>query len=182
MILKCPTCGQPMQGARERAPFNPHALTRIKNGATAAELGWDQSFYESVCRKHGLPILKLPEPDKPDAPQTPPVAPDAMLSPYHYDAATGVLRTDGNNRVRLLPPLNTVFLPLARLGAGGRLSGKLLGVRAGLSRQHVCRMVQRLRTELAIVGLGIHAGNGRGSQGYRLVDADNHNPVRVRVT
>lgn len=36
------------------ATYNPETLKRIRNGARAAELGWDQSFYVSVCRKHGI--------------------------------------------------------------------------------------------------------------------------------
>lgn len=36
-------------------PYTKDAITRIKNGATAAELGWDVTFYTRVCREHGLP-------------------------------------------------------------------------------------------------------------------------------
>lgn len=35
-------------------PYCPEALIKIRNGATAHMLGWDQTFYASVCRKHGI--------------------------------------------------------------------------------------------------------------------------------
>lgn len=36
------------------ATYNPETLNRIRHGACAADLGWDESFYRSVCRQHGI--------------------------------------------------------------------------------------------------------------------------------
>lgn len=40
-------------------PYTPSALARIRAGATAAELGWSQSMYESVCRRNAIPVQTL---------------------------------------------------------------------------------------------------------------------------
>jgi hypothetical protein len=37
-----------------RHDYNPDALQRIRNGACARDLGWDEKFYGEVCRKHGI--------------------------------------------------------------------------------------------------------------------------------
>jgi hypothetical protein len=37
-----------------RAPYNSDALQRIRKGASARDLGWDQPFYERVCRAQGI--------------------------------------------------------------------------------------------------------------------------------
>jgi hypothetical protein len=52
------------------ALYNPATLDRIRSGANAADLGWEQSTYEVICRRHQLPLsaprksqaVKAPEP------------------------------------------------------------------------------------------------------------------------
>ncbi len=39
-------------------PYTRSAIQLIRNGATAADLGWAASMYESVCRSHGIQCKK----------------------------------------------------------------------------------------------------------------------------
>jgi hypothetical protein len=57
-----------------RHDYNPDALQRIRDGACARDLGWDEKFYGEVCRKHGIepaPTMSLeppcPVPSLPEA-------------------------------------------------------------------------------------------------------------------
>lgn len=68
----CPTCGSLLRTPARtsaRVPYSPAALAQIRAGASAAALGWDQSFYETICRRHGLaampaavPLIAQPAP------------------------------------------------------------------------------------------------------------------------
>lgn len=39
---------------RRPMPYTRDAIAMIKEGASSFDLGWDQNFYLSICRKHGL--------------------------------------------------------------------------------------------------------------------------------
>lgn len=43
-------------------PFTRDAVAMIRQGATPADLGWDHSFYDRVCRDHGIRTQPEPEP------------------------------------------------------------------------------------------------------------------------
>ena len=54
---------------RKPMPYSRDALDMIRRGACAYDLGWDEGFYERICRKHGLqtcrgPILQPLDPPK----------------------------------------------------------------------------------------------------------------------
>lgn len=45
------------------APYNPDTLKRIRQGASARDLGWDATFYANVCRRHQIeyvPVTAVP--------------------------------------------------------------------------------------------------------------------------
>lgn len=42
--------------------YTPHAVQLIRNGASAADLGWSGSMYDSVCLTHG--IARPPRPQE----------------------------------------------------------------------------------------------------------------------
>lgn len=39
-------------------PFTREALQRLRAGASAAELGWSESFYQRICREQGIQAYK----------------------------------------------------------------------------------------------------------------------------
>lgn len=43
------------------ATYNPDTLKRIRAGACAADLGWSETFYRDVCRKHGIEAMPSPD-------------------------------------------------------------------------------------------------------------------------
>lgn len=43
------------------ATYNPDTLKRIRRGARACDLGWDEAFYSSVCRRHGIEPIASPK-------------------------------------------------------------------------------------------------------------------------
>jgi hypothetical protein len=43
---------------QQPVPYTPKAVQLIRNGASAADLGWSETMYHSVCASHGLEEVK----------------------------------------------------------------------------------------------------------------------------
>lgn len=62
------------------AQYTRDTLTRIRNGATAEQLGWDEKRYLEVCHKHQIAPVRPPLP-KVDVLVAPPIAPTPVAVP-----------------------------------------------------------------------------------------------------
>lgn len=188
---RCPTCGQPVPGVAPvpRAPYNPSALVRIKSGATAFDLGWDQNFYERVCREHGLAPVHMPDGVTPRPNLPPPAVPATPLSAAAaarpepraasvpsagealiIDRARRELRRNGKS-VLLPRAVFDVFEVLARLPPTWTVSGDQMATRTGTSKPTIKAYMSTLRTTLRPLGLDIPRRWRGDDRGYCLQDA-----------
>lgn len=183
LLRICGKCGQPLPGqpARPRAPYNPHTLKQIKQGATAAQLGWDVEFYTSVCRKHGLsPVIPInPKPQAPpaiaeiakpskrdDVPTTEspgPVSHICLFDPRQDEITRGAIT------VNLSKQQGQLFAVLAALEPGHKVSGIALATAVGLSFVNLSNKLPVLRHKLAAAGIKLVALKGKNG-GYWLAD------------
>jgi len=175
-------------------PFTRDVLTRIKNGATAAELGWDDTFYVSICRKHGLEIIKY-SPAKTQA--TPVIAAVVKTEPAPAPTLKPLVTTQppkGEASLNIITRVlsrgdATLTLPnrqaellalLANATASNPMSGQFIAARMGLDAQGgVGGHIVALRKKLIPLGIKINADVGRGSGGYSVVDRTSN--VRLRI-
>lgn len=191
-ITHCKHCGQKLRRPIvERVPFTIDVLTRIKNGVTAQELGWDEPFYISVCRKHGLaPNVYPPKTQAPPeigatAPLVP-AAPSAPLPPATggvvFDTPTRLI-TRGAHSARLSPRLAEVFALVAKGTPTHPANGRGIAERLGIHiRGGVGSQVMAIRAKLLPLNLQITSQVGRMNAGYWLADLSTHEPIKVRVT
>lgn len=187
MTAICRTCGQKIPFV----PFTRGVLTRIKNGATANELGWDETFYISICRKHGLEIIKYNPPKtqaQPEIAATPSIAPDAPAEPL--PPATGDVSFNassreivrGAHRKKLSVRASDVFVLLIKGNPKDPANGRRIAERLGM---HVTGgiggAVISIRNKLLALNLTVLAQSGRVNSGYWIADLPTAEPVTVKV-
>ncbi len=145
------------------APFTPATLRRIKEGACAADLGWDDDRYLRVCRDHGLsPVRAKPAPVAAPLPTHDGLTWDVSIGRVTCSGAC--IDIVGENRI-------AVFSALFR--AAGKSAGHLdsyeLSLAARQSIKGVGNSAHALRKLLAPLGWTIEMQRKVPDNGYRLV-------------
>lgn len=137
------------------APYTRDTLARIRQGASARELGWDETFYASVCRKHGL---RIPQAEPPS--ESSPVV-------ISYNPRTRVLKRASASIV-LPVRQGLLFETIARAGQDAPVTRAMIAMALGVGIGSVGAYVTVLRDNLAKLHLDIAARGGRGTGGYRI--------------
>lgn len=175
-----------------RAAYDRDALDRIHAGASARDLGWDEPFYRTVCRNHGLvgveasamPSVKEAAPLQPEPPSTPQPRKCSALArvstsikgAVYYDAINREIYRNGavvNLRGRDVD----VFEALASVPVDMMAKGHMLAGILGLKPSSMASYVAHLRITLRPLALGVKGivGGGRvagveNKAGYYLSD------------
>ncbi len=191
----CKECGQKLPTAPERQPFTVAALNRIKLGATARDLGWPETFYLSVCRKHGLqPNRNTPKTQAQPEIASTPIIPDIPV-PKQLDKpsspAEGVVTfypatrmvTRGDHRAMLSHRVATVFAHVIKGTPDNPANGRQIAELVGLvhSGAGVGGQILSIRNKLFPLDLQVIAQSGKYNSGYWLADLHTAAPVKVRV-
>lgn len=172
------------------APYTPDTLKRIKAGATARDLGWDDAMYASICWRHQLrPSAPLPPP-KP-APPLPPAelthhekleqrqnGASHLCGPVYFDRNTGHVERDGV-KVELRRTLAMMFAALAAAPDGELVTGPTLCERAGVVTGSAGTNARYLRLALAAINLGLYAKAGRVDSGYAIIDLTSKKRIAI---
>lgn len=195
IVTHCASCGQKLpRPITERVPFTVDVLTRIRNGAMAHELGWDGTFYLSVCRKHGLapnvippktqapPEIAVTIPVVPAAPIETSEPPPPVTGDVFYNASTReIIR--GEHRVKLSPGVADVFVLIIKGTAEHPANGRRIAERPGLDmRGGVGGQVMTLRARLLPLNIRIVSQGGRVNAGYWIGDVATGDDIIVKVT
>lgn len=177
-------------------PYTKEALTRIKNGATATELGWSELFYARICREHGLErIIYRPQthiapeiaaPFVPPPKKTKPAKGDKSLppatGPVIFYASTRTL-SRGEHRAQLSPRVCDVFVLICKGTREQPANGRRIAER--LSIKHVesgiGSHVMVIRNRLRLLDLSVISQSGRVNSGYWIADGSTATPIKVRV-
>lgn len=175
------------------AVYNPAALDRIRKGACAADLGWDDSTYRSRCQRHGLVPVSSPSSATPatalfeQTVEQPPIADgfDPLTdrpvhrNPLTFDPDAGTLARN-RTTVPLTPLQCTLLAAFARHRPPNPTPGAEIAVAAGWHRTLVRNYLGPLRKVLRRLHVDIDAHMGPGG-GYVLVDNINGEPVGIRT-
>ncbi len=182
----------------DRVPFTRDVLTRIKNGVTARELGWDDTFYISICRKHGLePNVYTPKPYTLSeiAATVPIVSPPKKIKSVKSDKSLPPAGGDvvfcastceivrGGHTIKLTPRVAQVFASIVKgtptEPANGRRIAERLGfdIRGGIGSQ-----VLLMRAKLLRLNLSVRSQGGRINAGYWIADIPTAEFITVKVT
>jgi hypothetical protein len=144
------------------APYNPSTLELIRAGASSRELGWDASFYASVCRKHG--IEGVPYPTVKATLPLPADDPNAL----HWSMAAGVIRR-GEAFVSLSAQQAVLFNTLFRRRKDEHfVPGEVLCNQIG-ERSRVSQIVRVMNPKIEPLGIRIKTKLAKHG-GYRLID------------
>lgn len=147
------------------APFNPATLARIRQGASAADLWWNEDRYRRVCRDHGI---------EPAASALSAPANVAPSSPFHeilFDDLRGFLTINHTRMMFKSPCPITVFgvlLQAARKGNDSYFASSVFRSPTGRiwSRAHISRAVESINDTLAGSGFKVES---KDAVGYRLI-------------
>jgi len=190
----CKECGQRLPTAPERMPFTVAALARIKNGATARDLGWPETFYISVCRKHGLEPTRSHPPKTQAAPEIAAVvAPPAPAAPMPdpeplpdngecvFETSSRTLRR-GALTLTLAPRQAELIVLIAKATTEHPAVGPYLAERMHIEvHGGIGGHIVALRKKVAPLGIKIGAVAGRSSSGYFIADQTTGSPLAVKV-
>jgi DNA-binding response OmpR family regulator len=171
-------------------PYTKDAITRIRNGATARDLGWPDSFYARVCRDHGLAVVShAPKtqaastfsesdtaPEKPSPKQI-------SLGDCFYDPVTRILRR-GETTTTFRESHGRVFAALIKSSPNETLlNGKDVADLTGLNPATgaVAVAIRELRDRLEAFDLKIESLRGRGNGGYWISDTSTDEFVKVQT-
>lgn len=164
-------------------PFNRDALARIRRGATAADLGWDDTFYTRICRQHGVsPVFTAPVTPV-AATQTAPLPIDMLA--HHprrcaFDPATNIL-TRNQMSVTLTPRIGRLFLALGMSSTlGEHVTRRSLSDKLGIRADNFGGYIQQLREAVGVLHIAVIAKMGCGG-GYSLVDSNTGQPLAVSI-
>lgn len=176
--------------AQFRVPYTREAVQAIKEGASAADLGWDQSFYERVCRERGIHPLA---PSKPGAPLSfvvRPVIVDDVLRTGWGRYETRTVRFDlpefkGGTREfsrELGRHSANLLLLMSRVPTGNYVDTRAFADATGITRNFSFEVVKTalrgLEASLIYTPLSIERAERKGS---RLIMTRTMAPARVRV-
>lgn len=171
------------------ASYNPETLNWIRNGATARDLGWDQNFYLSVCRKHGM----KPIADASKTQATPEIAASVPIAPaspvpvvsnqgVRFHTLTNALFRDADH-VTLSPRQAEIFVLIVKATEAHPATGRSMGLRLNLDEHGgIGGHIVALRKKTARLNIKIAAVAGRGSGGYFIVDQLTDEPLSVVIT
>lgn len=177
------------------APYNPETLNHIRSGSTARALGWDEQFYLSVCRRHGIEprhtptITVLPEiqptpklqplPEPKPAPQAAPLRP--ADGPCIFDPRDRELRR-GDHRVVLPRRQAEVFKLICKASPEHPANGRAMCIRLGMDHlSGVGGHVMALRERIAPLNLKINVRIARTESGYWIADLRSNEPLTVAL-
>ena len=170
------------------APYTPATLNRIRQGASALQLGWREERYVRVCRDHGIePVAAAPvsvvtierpkviivaEVVREPAPYIPPAMPMGGVGPY-WDDETGTFCCGPAcvtvSSLQQIKIMNRLFGSY-RVSDAARLSGAeiadMLGTSPECARQHIFNLSRKI----APTGWCVTGNKGRGG-GYQLAPA-----------
>jgi hypothetical protein len=149
----------------EPVRYTPKAVRLIRNGASAADLGWPASMYERVCRSHGIEQAK---PRREVVRQEDDPRPEPLLQFRHRSSEivrAGII-------IAVSPVQGEAFgILYGRYITGEQnfisafdISGKL---KKECSRRNVVNMLYRMNRRLAPLKCWIEAKVGKDG-GYRL--------------
>lgn len=168
------------------APYNPSTLARIRAGATAPDLGWDQQFYLTVCRRHEIePVAvarpTLVAPSSPAASIAAKTDEDEDLLPLAFaddiprfdPAARRIYR---RNKFAALNGRQAKVLDLL-VAANDCVSSTEMAQRHGIDSNNIGAVINSLRTKLKRLRMWVR---GEMRRGYRLVD-DKNIPIKMLV-
>lgn len=185
---RCPNCDHRFIAAEvaSAAVYNTDALARIKNGATARELGWDENFYTSVCRKHGLEQIRAPKTQT-----TPEIETTAPLAPSNpeplddgeiiFETTTRLLRRGALTLTLAMRQSDLVVL-ITKSNHQHPATGRYLAERMHLDvHGGIGGHIIALRKKLAPLGIKIGAQVGRGGGGYFFADQTTGEPLIIKV-
>ncbi len=190
LATHCKSCGQRLPRVALRVPFTVDVLTRIKNGATARELGWDEPFYLSVCRKHGLePNVYTPKRQAPpEIAASPPISPEPVkplapaTGPVTFNASTREIAR-GERRTTLSTRVCDVFVLICKgtpqLPANGRRIAERLSIKH--VKSGIGSHVMVIRNRLRALNLSVISQSGRVNSGYWITDLASAIPIVVKV-
>ncbi len=177
-----------------RAPFTADVLKWIAKGATSRDLGWDEPFYLSICRKHGLePNVYTPKSHTLSeiaaslpAPKAKPTKPAAPLLPAEgdvtfYASTREVLR--GEHRTTLSSRVADVFALICKGTPQIPANGRRIAERLSLPSidSGIGGKVTVIRNRLRPLNLNVIAQSGRVNSGYWIADIRSAELVKVRV-
>lgn len=146
-------------------PYTPRVIQLIRNGASAADLGWAPSMYASVCRSHGLEQRADPAKEKPKA------APECAGDTIRYSPTAHELTRDGKALAlsRVQGAVFALLLERWRTGAPDYIStGAILStIGATTSEKAMKENIARLSAKLSLLRLWIESKMG-AIGGFRL--------------
>lgn len=164
-------------------PYTTAALAWIRKGATAGDLGWDDLFYRSVCRKHSIPPnVSFPKTQAaPEIAEAPPISPEPIRDgECVFDLRTMNLMRGGVVKT-LTPRLGKLFCILATLPQGSRITGHLLADRQGIGSTNISTYVNSLREAIQPLGIFVKGHQGRQNAGYELLDDKTRGWIEIRI-
>lgn len=159
------------------APYTRETLDRIRQGASAAMLGWDQQFYSTVCRRHELTAVNPPPP----VVVAPPIAPPPIVPSggYSFEKSTRVLRRGVTSATLTRRQAEMLLVFIAQPGKS--IQGADYAERIGISASNVSSYVNQLRGAVEPVGLYVLGIMGRRVGGYLLIDQKTREPAVIHV-
>jgi biotin operon repressor len=158
----------------DRAPYNRETIALIRKGATAQSLRWDDSFYQRVCKDHGIELYRptaLPIDTSPVAAQPVPKC------DCEYRSATQEL-IRGDQAVILTRTIGNLFCIIAKAPAGCFIGGPRIATQMGVLPDAVSSKTSMLRNLVRPLGIDI---NSERHSGYRLLNANTGEPLRVSI-
>lgn len=170
-----------------RAPYNRDTLALIRQGASASSLGWEQSFYTSICRRHGIePAVAAVTTAVPAAEPTPIQQEIARAAPPPVDDAVCRIMVElgevsrGAATIELTGQQINVLCVLARAAPHEFVARTTIARKVEISSDGVANYIALLRAHLRRLGLLLDSRMGRGG-GWRIVDQRTHDPVRFDI-
>jgi len=196
---------------KKPAPYTRDTLALIRDGASAADLGWDQNFYVSICRKHGLAGVAPAPPHDPALPpaQVQQIRAEALrpkqsvdfgvsdtvrrllAAPWHHGEKRDLIfaYSEGggwHERVRRLGrhSANTFILLASAHAAGAQITAATFAEYCGISAGSSLSFISDAvaRLRQSLVGTPLHIQCIRGpGGGYRFVAPPGKSVVAVRL-
>jgi hypothetical protein len=187
-----------------RHPFNRDAIARIRKGATARDLGWDETFYVRVCRQHALPMMPSVEPTpvmelQPVAAtieplaqalkSPPPLVPVVAVAIPRTPTADGLVIVDvaardvrrGAASIELTRKQIIVVATLARAAPHEYVAKQAIAPPLDIPASSVGNYIYPVRAALRHLKVYLDSAKGRGCGGYRLLDAVTLEPLKCQV-
>lgn len=174
------------------APYNPGTLNRIRKGSCARDLGWDDEFYRSVCRKHGIEPVTVMLSTVVAPPRTPLSCSSAGVpkpAPTSVKSPTGPVTYDIINRevrrgaviVNLSGTAQAIFEYLRDVPDGHLAGGPAIAGSAGIGTSSVATMVRALAKKLRPLGIGVEGVVASRRGGYYLIDLNRARRIKVET-